>query len=400
MKRVIICEGCDNVGKSYLVKHLITSLTPHLMTYRHFGPPAQKGRLILKEQLNVLSREMKGIDDGSGVEIWDRSVIGEDVYGPMYRHGQYDHAEYHIELSHAVKKRERQIFLIVLYTDGEMFKRLKLKAKDDEVIAYQRQEDAANISIAFVDVATNLRLKNTLFVNCANYETLNERNDYIMRRVRAWLKLTRYHYEMAEDYAQTFFNAKSMLWRQGKGFVNKKYTCSNYANGQCALGKDHQKYCEFGEVYDQPTAACGAIQNVDYIFVGEAPGHKGCGKLGIPFFGDRSGNLLQEALDSCGMLPTRYYMTNVVKCCPKENELSRYGSREKLICVKQLAKEIASIENKNPDAVIIALGKVASKELSNCGLHHKMMYHPAYYLRKGIEDDFIVDFKKVVTACH
>lgn len=396
MKRVVIIEGPDNIGKSYLAESLSHTVSSKPITVRHIGAPVRQGRTVLREQLTTLRNEMEAIDTGDGIDICDRSVIGEDVYGPLYRRGQYDHAEYHVEMSYEVKKRERQIFLIVLYTDGEMFKRLKIKSKADETKTYQRQEEAAKIAMKFVDVATSLRLKNTLFVNCANYETLDERNNYISRRVRAWLELKRYRYEMAEDYTQTFFNAKDRLWKPTVGFVTRPYECHAYESGKCGIGRDHKTISEFGKDHDQPTSACGATRKVDYIFVGEAPGQKGCGKLGIPFFGDMSGNLLQEALDSCSVLPTRYYMTNVVKCCPKENNVHAYGEIQELVCASKLSSEITAIKKKNDDARVIAIGKVAAFELARAGVQHEMLYHPAYYLRTGTRDNFIVDFKKVV----
>lgn len=395
MKRVIILEGPDNVGKSYLANHLHTQLTPPT-TVRHFGPPTSTGRLALKEQLVLLDREMQGIDNGNDIEIWDRSVIGEEVYGPTYRAGRYNHTEYHVELAYETRKRARQIFFVVLYTDGEVFSRLKIKAKRDEEMLYQKQTEAAKISRLFVNVATNLRLKNTLFVNCANYETLDDRNNYITRRVQAWVKFQRYRYDMAEDYSQTFFNAKDMVWKQDVGFVRRTYQCDVFENRGCPLGNDHRAYCEYGQDYDQPTHACGSLRNVDFIFVGEAPGHKGCGKLGIPFFGDRSGNLLQETLDSCGIFPTRYYMTNVVKCCPKDNKVHDYGDVQALTCTRQLKTELDRVMKRNPEAVVMALGKVAAAELAKLRIEHKMVYHPAYYLRTGTGDNFITDFRKVV----
>lgn len=399
MKRIIILEGPDNIGKSYLADYLHERITTPVIV-RHFGPPEKKGHKVLQEQLRVLRREAMGIDDGRDIEIWDRSVIGEEVYGPMYRTGRYNHTEYHVELSYELRKRARQIFFVVLYTDGEIFKRLKIKPKTDEDMVYKKQTEAMNVARAFVNVATNLRLKNTLFVNCANYETFDDRNNYITRRVQAWLKLKRYRYDMAEDYSQTFFNAKSMLWKPEVGFVRRPYECNAFDNKTCMIGRDHRKHSEYGQDYGVPTSACGAIRNVDFIFVGEAPGHKGCGKLGIPFFGDMSGNLLQEALDSCGIFPTRYYMTNVVKCCPKDNKVHEYGDVQALTCTQQLKTELEGIMKKNPEAGVIALGKVAAAELAKLRVEHKMMYHPAYFLRTGTGDNFITDFRKVVDACR
>ena len=101
MKRVIILEGPDNIGKSYLA----TALTNELIDagykhtkLRHFGPPTKKGLEILQEQLDVLNHEANEMHRHEHIEIWDRSVIGEAVYGPLYRAGAYDEKVYWDEL--------------------------------------------------------------------------------------------------------------------------------------------------------------------------------------------------------------------------------------------------------------------------------------------------------------
>ena len=397
MKRAVIIEGPDNVGKTTLSAYLAKTFTVLTPTITHCGPPPGNGSSALAYQRLYLRKTMHDFMHEEGVEIWDRSVIGECVYGPLYR--DYEHDVYAEELEDALQEGWKNIFTIVIYTNGEVYDRLKVKPKDDEDKIYQRRSQAAIISTKFVDVVSHLALKYTLYINCANYASFDERNVYIMKRVRAWLHHKPYEHLMTDDYSHTFFNPTQMLWKEGNGFIKGAYECASFEEDDCDLGHDHARSAKFGKTHARPTSACGATRNVKYIFVGEAPGHDGCGKLGVPFYDDRSGNLMQSALDRLGIHPTHYYMTNAVKCCPNGNKLNDYVSNETrrgLECVVRLKEEILTVQEKSPKAKVIALGKVAGYELARLGIHHNMVYHPAYYLRMGVSDDFHRELKVVM----
>ena len=402
MKQIIAIEGPDNLGKTYLANYLKQELsrmsnttTPRVV---HCGPPVGEGKAALTYQLNYLKTVIHDVKFGGGIEIWDRSIIGEDVYGPLYRSGKYNHAEYSAALHDGLKSVAHRMCIIVLYTDGEVYTRLNIKAKNDEVKAYQKASEAKLIATRFVDVVAGFDIKRTLYINCANYASLDERNRYILSRVKAWVKMMPYQHIQTGSYAHTFFNASQLLWKTGEGFVDRSYHCGMYTERECKLGEDHHDVSLFGSKYDQPTAACGALTNIKYIFVGEAPGQDGCGKTGVPFYDDPSGNLMQVSLDRLGIHPVQYYMTNVVKCCPIDNRLDDYVSRatrKKLECVQHLGNEIKRVLKMNPIAIVIALGKVAAEELSRANISHRVVYHPAYYLRMGIGDEFFRSLKTV-----
>ena len=397
MKKVVIVEGADNIGKTTLCKFLASAFPTFNPTIVHCGPPPGDGQSALKFQQQYLRQSMMAMKAEEGFEIWDRSIVGECVYGPMYR--KYDHQSYEDELIAALQEAGRFIFNIVLYINGEVHQRFKLKKKDDEQKVYQLQSETARISTRFVDVFSRLSLKYTLYVNCANYNSFDERNGYIMKRVRAWLHHKQYEHLMTDDYSHTFFNSQQMVWKEGNGFLKWPYRCDDYEEEDCRLGIDHDRSALFGKKVHRPTSACGAIRNVKYVFVGEAPGHGGCGKLGIPFYDDRSGNLMQMTLDRLGIHPTHYYMTNTVKCCPDGNQLGQYAdnsTRRELECVIRLKDEILSVQKHNSTAMVIALGKVAGYELARLGIEHHIVYHPAYFLRMGISDDFYLGLKAVV----
>ena len=105
-------------------------------------------------QLKYLKNRINDIKTEDGIEIWDRSIIGESVYGPLYRTAQYDHSAYAEKLVEGIESVKHRLCVIVLYTDGEVYKRLNIEQKEDETEKYQRREEAKKIAIRFVDVVS------------------------------------------------------------------------------------------------------------------------------------------------------------------------------------------------------------------------------------------------------
>ena len=93
MKRVIIIEGPDNIGKTTLANQLAKEFNG---VVKHSAAQKKKGAAALDEQRKKLARTLAEVEEGDDpqLEIWDRSIIGEAVYGPLYRTRQYDHTLY------------------------------------------------------------------------------------------------------------------------------------------------------------------------------------------------------------------------------------------------------------------------------------------------------------------
>ena len=127
-------------------------------------------------------------------------------------------------------------------------------------------------------------------------------------------------------------------------------------------------------------------------FVGLAPGRLGGDRTGIPFSGDRSGNLLRLMIARADL--GRVFITNVVRCNPRDGRGRNRdpSAREIANCRDHLAAELAVVRPR----VVACLGAVAWREmagreapfrprrpaaLSSGGVLLYPMYHPAYVVR-------------------
>lgn len=90
MKHLIIIEGPDNTGKDTLQKNLQNKLGD-CVTFHFTSPPSNIDK---KEKLNYQVKTWKKIwsdtkksinENGLNFGIWNRSHLGEYVYGQMYR---------------------------------------------------------------------------------------------------------------------------------------------------------------------------------------------------------------------------------------------------------------------------------------------------------------------------
>jgi uracil-DNA glycosylase len=127
-------------------------------------------------------------------------------------------------------------------------------------------------------------------------------------------------------------------------------------------------------------------------FVGLAPGRLGGDRTGIPFSGDRSGELLRRMIDRAGLRGV--FITNLVRCNPRDARGRNRDpdAREIANCRGHLETELSIAQPQ----LIVALGRLAWRELAGRtavfapvaaspleirGLRLLPMYHPAYIIR-------------------
>ncbi len=135
----------------------------------------------------------------------------------------------------------------------------------------------------------------------------------------------------------------------------------------------------------------GAIP-ADIAFVGLAPGRFGGDRTGVPFSGDRSGDLLRLMIKRAGL--KRVFITNLVRCNPQDAKgRNRDPHPEEIAaCRSHLEFEMTLVRPR----IVACLGRVAWSELAGrhrpfdpCKpqvvdvgeLHVFPLYHPAYINR-------------------
>jgi nicotinamide riboside kinase len=123
-----IIEGIDRLGKSTLVNNLLNTLGYHLVI--HYSKPllleAYNGDL--KTYQRELNLHMAGLLEKNENIIFDRGMLGEKVYAPLYRDYSGDYVEM-IFKSYVSPRKLDQTKLILLTTsnfdlcvdDGESF---------------------------------------------------------------------------------------------------------------------------------------------------------------------------------------------------------------------------------------------------------------------------------------
>ncbi|MGO9059691.1 MAG: uracil-DNA glycosylase [Candidatus Binataceae bacterium] len=127
-------------------------------------------------------------------------------------------------------------------------------------------------------------------------------------------------------------------------------------------------------------------------FVGIAPGRLGGDRTGVPFSGDRSGDLLREMIAKSGLRDV--FITNLVRCNPRDPQgRNRDPDPDEIAnCREHLEAELALVRPR----VVACLGRIAWRHLAGkqavfdpeCGgpieADGRMlypMYHPAYVNR-------------------
>jgi uracil-DNA glycosylase len=145
----------------------------------------------------------------------------------------------------------------------------------------------------------------------------------------------------------------------------------------------------------------------DVVFVGIAPGRFGGDRTGIPFSGDRSGDLLRRMIERVDL--KRVFITNVVRCNPRDRcgRNRDPNAREIANCSDHLEAELALARPR----LVVGLGRLAWRELAGRAMPfaplegapietagHLLfpMYHPAYVIRGAYQErSYARDFDRL-----
>jgi thymidylate kinase len=161
----IVVEGPDNVGKSTLIKGLKNLMSDYIMQSLHYSSVKHKTTEDCIEYNKKLYTMMFDIMkfsiqfDKSGL-IFDRSHLGELVYGPMYR--GYS-GEYCLDIENKFKNIidiYNNLYLIVLVDEPENL------IKRDDGLSFSTKVDKKIEEIQRFEYAyEQSNIKNKLFIN-------------------------------------------------------------------------------------------------------------------------------------------------------------------------------------------------------------------------------------------
>jgi hypothetical protein len=135
--KLIICEGLDRCGKDTLISNLSAKFPQVLMRHWSF-PQGDSNDDKTQWQKDSFLNEMQKWDivkdeDYNEPLIWNRSHIGEYVYGTIYRDSQPSTWIPKLEKRYLTGKN---VYLIFLYADAEFL------LKEDDGLSYSiRRED-------------------------------------------------------------------------------------------------------------------------------------------------------------------------------------------------------------------------------------------------------------------
>jgi uracil-DNA glycosylase family 4 len=92
------------------------------------------------------------------------------------------------------------------------------------------------------------------------------------------------------------------------------------------------------------------------MFIGEAPGHLGAARTGVPFSGDQSGLRFERLLAAAGLPREEVFVTNAVLCNPLREGRNRPPKGSEIAaCTPWLRAQIDAVD----PALVVTLGGVA-----------------------------------------
>lgn len=163
--KLLIIEGLDRTGKDTLIKSL-SDIVPNTKTV-HWGFPkgdTNEQRVTYQKEsflLNMMQHRLDVLKNETELIIWNRSHIGECVYGPMYRDSD---PEWIFELEQKYL-HDSEIYLVYLYGDTDFL----LKNDDGESFTTDitKKENEANLFAEAVNKST-IQKKLKIKVNNGN----------------------------------------------------------------------------------------------------------------------------------------------------------------------------------------------------------------------------------------
>jgi len=179
---LIIVEGTDRTGKDSLVKGLHEHIAGKSVMIRHWGFPLGKtNEEKTSYQKDTFRKDFERYntlknDDNISV-IWNRSHIGEMVYGPMYRNSNPKTWIYALETEFKFDQAE-DIFLIYLYGDPEFL----IKKDDGNSFTNETVKKAEELH-RFEEAVALSAIQNKLILKVNQGDQYIDKNELLKRAI-------------------------------------------------------------------------------------------------------------------------------------------------------------------------------------------------------------------------
>jgi uracil-DNA glycosylase family 4 len=369
--KLIVIEGPDCVGKTMLAQFLASELG---FKYKKFSNPPDQDAAYNEYVGWLASRQLN--------TVCDRSWLGEFAYAPLFRNYTPDYLS---ELEALIKETYDVLYILIVASRSWAARHCldtgKPPYRNTDIVKAGGKYD--ELVDRFVRNFNNLQVGHKFLMNPENYGSKVAFTTWGFDIANNWLRGDNFFRRCEPMYALTYFNPENRFLQLGRfNKMKADHVCT------CGHFKDHRRY-PFYKKWHSITWGVGNVANPKVIFVGEAPGMNGCGTTGIPFYFDRSGFLLKWLLFKLGVAESEYYITNICKCTPKDNDINpKYADQ----CGRlHLVRELKDIGG----GTIVALGNTAKNWLEQEEICKQVgygkvycIYHPAWALYKNVPDQY------------
>lgn len=173
--KLLIFEGLDRCGKDTIINQLAADY-PHLIRVHWGFPKGETNEEKTEYQVKTFNAEMAVQGNlrhiyganyfADGIYIWNRSHIGEYVYGPMYRDSNPDTWIPNLEKRYFAN--DPDVYLIYLHADVDFI----LNQDDGKSFTTDRKKKLKEMKL-FNEAVDNSLIKNKLKIK------VNDGNEYI-----------------------------------------------------------------------------------------------------------------------------------------------------------------------------------------------------------------------------
>ena len=166
---ILFVEGLDNCGKTTLIKQLRSEVLtdPKTISIHCVSPPKGSDQTWSIDHYESILKTVSELDNNGWDIIFDRSHIGEDVWGPLFRGTS---ADYIYELEQKFLSNS-ETYLIYIHDDAS-----GVISRDDNMSLSTNEEKLSEVNRAFLNAynKSHAKYKMTYHIGKQGFSNLFE----------------------------------------------------------------------------------------------------------------------------------------------------------------------------------------------------------------------------------